>query len=789
MTDEPNSEPDAEPALAPAWLIEPLRGPLSKLARYELWIVIGLCAAVLIPGIWSYTLVDPWETHYAEVARRMLQDSDWVQMRWQNENFDSKPVLTFWLMAAGMKAMGLANAGGYSGELTSSGLTMFAIRIPFVLFGVFGLAMTWWMLAKLVSRRVAWLSLLIIGTSPFYFLVARQGITDMPMVGCLMGSVACIAMVVSQRDGPLEPVFGRLNAFHLFLAFLVLFVGGQLLYFAVHFSQNPEMAPGLRGVQPLAVLVVPFGLLLAGFALAGTLWRPLAVSRRHTVFILWLFALMGISILGKGPPAAAITVFIAVFYVLLARRWDLIKSKELWIDIARGTVVMILVAVPWHVAIFFKQGLRWINVYLRTHIMQRAFKGVHGDRGTFEYYVSQLGIGMWPWAALLPGALATVLVARMAKTTESSVRLLVGTWAIVGFALFAAVQTKFHHYILPVVPALGILIAFFLDDMLRGKLKRSLVFTILASAIVLVILRDLVFEQKQLIELFVYRHDRAWPEGDPWYVDISRPLIAFGACFAVLFVALSSQRLRRLTVPALTAVAVAFAVWAGNGYMNAAGPHWGQRALHQTYYAQRTIHGVEVEYYSLRDLYDDWNGKRTTVVRSVLPKSFATGQPAKVTIRVPGAGIPKDRVVMEGKVSAIGDDRFTIEVADSEHAKLGVLLERGKAGNPSRRRPVSQVDADRLIAWQLNWRGENFWSGGEIWGPFAETHTVFVKTDNVEFTAYMKELAVEGRRYFVITEAQRARNLKPILPTANAKKSFEILDRSNNKFTLVSFTL
>src|SRR5262245_44338605 len=48
-------------------------------------------------------LVDPWETHYAEVAREMLERHDFVSPWWANEGwFTSKPVLTFWLEAAAM---------------------------------------------------------------------------------------------------------------------------------------------------------------------------------------------------------------------------------------------------------------------------------------------------------------------------------------------------------------------------------------------------------------------------------------------------------------------------------------------------------------------------------------------------------------------------------------------------------------------------------------------------------------------------------------------------------------
>ena len=31
--------------------------------------------------------------------------------------------------------------------------------------------------------------------------------------------------------------------------------------------------------------------------------------------------------------------------------------------------------------------------------------GRHGDRGTFEYFLRELGYGLWPWVALAPAAL------------------------------------------------------------------------------------------------------------------------------------------------------------------------------------------------------------------------------------------------------------------------------------------------------------------------------------------------------------------------------------------------
>jgi hypothetical protein len=199
-------------------------------APYEIGWVIAASLLILLPGIWAYSLIDPWETHYGEVARRMLQDNDWVHLRWQNESFRSKPVLTFWLIAGSLKTLGVAGTGGYSGELVDSGFAIFAVRLPFVLFAVLGLAMTWNMLARLVNPRIAWLSLLVLATTPFFFMVARQAITDMPMVATLMGAVSSFALAIHAGDEPVRPFWKRISALHVVVAVAALLVLSQCFY-------------------------------------------------------------------------------------------------------------------------------------------------------------------------------------------------------------------------------------------------------------------------------------------------------------------------------------------------------------------------------------------------------------------------------------------------------------------------------------------------------------------------------------------------------------------------------
>src|SRR5262249_36214122 len=115
----------------------------------------------------------------------------------------------------------------------------------------------------------------------------------------------------------------------------------------------------------------------------------------------------------------------------------------------------------------------------------------------------------------------------------------------------------------------------------------------------------------------------------------------------------------------------------------------------------------------------------------------------------------------------------------------------------STRRTVSWVDADRLVAWQLYWRGEVFWSGDEVWGPLPDLRADWqLETNNTGFLKFLNDpvSAPPGRRSFAITEPGRISSLKSILPAQHpdgspspAKDTFEVLDTTSNKFTLTSF--
>src|SRR6185436_4351181 len=120
------------------------------------------------------------------------------------------------------------------------------------------------------------------------------------------------------------------------------------------------------------------------------------ITTMRQLYLLGCYSLLGISVLAKGPPGLAVVGAVGVFHIVLLHRWRALYGGAF--ELKRGLLLMIATFVPWHIAMCLKDGLRFIDEYVFTHVLNRAAIGVDNSVGTFEYYSSQIGQGMWLWA-------------------------------------------------------------------------------------------------------------------------------------------------------------------------------------------------------------------------------------------------------------------------------------------------------------------------------------------------------------------------------------------------------
>src|SRR5258707_7752423 len=178
--------------------------------------------------------------------------------------------------------------------------------------------------------------------------------------------------------------------------------------------------------------------------------------------------------LGKGAGGLGLPAAVGVGYVAMTAKWKDLVTME----IPAGLLVVAVVAVPWYLAMFARHGHPFTDELIFQHMYKRAFEHVHdtnlGDDVSFRYYVWQLGYALFPWSGFAALGLVWWKSQRDPDSRETAAVFFV-TWFVLAFGLFAAMPTKFHHYIFPAVPPTAVLTGVALDRLLgHGGIARRL---------------------------------------------------------------------------------------------------------------------------------------------------------------------------------------------------------------------------------------------------------------------------------------------------------------------------
>ena len=423
-------------------------------------------AVVFIPYVGAVGLWDPWESHYGEVAREMIARNDYVHPYWESSWFFSKPPLAMWMDVLGMALVGTNRTAGKLPLYTEWGM-----RTPFVLLVMVSLALLAVALGRTVNRRVGLASTVVLGTMPLFFLVTRQVVTDTPFVACLIAAMACA--IIGLFDERTTKRTAWWMAFYVFCALSTL-------------------AKGLLGVGlPAVILLV--------YAMACVFPWDAAGRAAHWR---WLNSAEFRKAVREGKEPMPV-LFVEMFRMRLLT----------------GILVFLAIAGPWYVVMSLfpdvdNEGKTFFyRFFIHDHV-NRLFEGVHTTTpgGSFVYFIEQGGYAIFPWVALLPGALALVSPMRLrGLDVRGRIAFIALVWTLFSFLLMDVSATKFHHYVLPVLPGIAILVALFLDQLWEDGPAAHAVPLLLGAVLFFLVAKDLATTPKDFTDLFVYNYERAYP--------------------------------------------------------------------------------------------------------------------------------------------------------------------------------------------------------------------------------------------------------------------------------------
>jgi 4-amino-4-deoxy-L-arabinose transferase-like glycosyltransferase len=596
-----DAEAPPAPSVEPAPAAAPAASFFARFTERQMTLFVILFGLLLyVPFAGSYGLYDPWETHYSEVARQMMQRHDFISLWWPGapidaDHFWSKPVLSFWIMSLSMTLFGL---GGHQapGTMALSARPEWAVRLPFCLMGVLGVYAVYLCVSRFVSRRAGVIAAVVTATSPLYSLVSRQAMTDMAFVGPMTMALALGALALFDDDDVTLDrrqidVAGRTLSWPhhaLFYVAIGLFAVSALPQLVVNSIQLQWRVPIGRGlVVPGTVVMIPYDVGFVAFLLLAA-----RVRGKAPLYLFIAASLCGLATLAKGIAGLALPVLVFLAYLGFTWNWKRLARAQILYGVLVALLAVAVVAVPWHQAMLVIHGKPfWDELYGDNH-WRRLVVGRHGDRGTFEYFLRELGYAVLPWIALAPAALAYAVLRPVRAVRKQGIYWFGAIWFVTAYAVVSLSVTKFHHYILPALPGLAIAVGCFIDDVLERRASRAAAAAALVGIPLLaLVVADLARQPKDaqhFIWLFSYDYINS-PAGRPWppALDFGPALTIFGVIFGLGALALGVRRLQRAGAVALCLSAVAFTYFLLDGYMMKVTPYWTQKDLVATYYKMR----------------------------------------------------------------------------------------------------------------------------------------------------------------------------------------------------------
>ncbi len=163
---------------------------------------------------------------------------------------------------------------------------------------------------------------------------------------------------------------------------------------------------------PGVVVMLPY---IAGFIAYFVL--IVRVRYKAPLYLNIAATLCGLAMLAKGLAGLGLPVIVFLAYLGFTWNWKRLNRAQLGFAILIAFVTCAVVAIPWHHAMLMRHGRPfWDELYGDNH-WRRLVVGRHGDRGTFEYFVRELGYAVLPWIALAPAALGAAVWRRVKPRT------------------------------------------------------------------------------------------------------------------------------------------------------------------------------------------------------------------------------------------------------------------------------------------------------------------------------------------------------------------------------------
>lgn len=186
-------------------------------------------------------------------------------------------------------------------------------------------------------------------------------------------------------------------------------------------------------------------------------------------FYIAAYVFIALAILAKGPVGIVLPGLVILAFLLYVGEFKPVLREARPV---LGAFIIAGLSLPWYVLVIWRNGWDYINSFFGYHNVDRFTGVVNGHAAPWFFYFLVVLLGFAPYSVYLPAAIARLKFWKRrdwrSLPRSRQFGLFAFVWFAVVFVFFSIAVTKLPSYVLPLMPASGILVALLWAELLSA---------------------------------------------------------------------------------------------------------------------------------------------------------------------------------------------------------------------------------------------------------------------------------------------------------------------------------
>lgn len=232
-------------------------------------------------------------------------------------------------------------------------------------------------------------------------------------------------------------------------------------------------------------------------------------TKSRIYFLLAAYICAAFAFLTKGLIGIAFPAMIAGTWILLTQRWKLL----LQIHLVKGIILFLAIVLPWYI-LAQKANPEFLHYFFVTQQVTRFLSaGKFNNATPIWFYLPIVIIGFFPWSSFVFQTLKSVIKKIRISLQEHATELFLILWIGIIFVFFSIPHSKMITYILPIFPALALLVGNYFtnaaEQVDRREIHQGMITLVIMNLIFCVALLLLAYFQWEFVPNTFYAYLKA----------------------------------------------------------------------------------------------------------------------------------------------------------------------------------------------------------------------------------------------------------------------------------------